>query len=65
MGLVAEKGLSWLSAANEEMEGSENRPLQNESRRIEQVSRYPERVRLAVVVLVGGSDAKFGSQGKA
>src|SRR5262245_29345081 len=57
--VVTEEGFRWRTAAHNKMERSKNQPLRNEPRRIQQVSGNPKGIRLAIVVLVRRSDAKF------
>jgi hypothetical protein len=59
---MAKKGFKGFISADEKMKGSKNQPLRNEPGRIQQVSRNPKGIRLAVVVLVGGRDAWFWSK---
>src|SRR5262245_34254763 len=58
---MTKESLGRRTTANNKMKGSKHHPLKNESHRIGHVGCNPKRVRLAIVVLVRGSDAKFWS----
>src|SRR5262245_15384131 len=60
--VVTEEGFRWRATANNKMERSKNQPLRNEPSRIQQVSRNPKGIRLAIVVLVRRSVAEFWSK---